>query len=132
MLVLVPAASLACTRPRRLERSPITSPTLSSGTVTSTFMMGSSRVGLAFSSAALNPKEPASLKAISLESTLWCLPSMQRTRTSTTGKPARMPWPMPSRQPFSTAGIRLRGMAPPTISSTNSKPPPRGSGSIVR
>ena len=32
------------------------------------------------------------MKAISFESTGWNLPSMQRTRTSTTGKPASGPW----------------------------------------
>ncbi len=45
------------------------SPTLSSGTLTSTFMMGSSSVGCDFSAAALKPMEPAILKAISDEST---------------------------------------------------------------
>src|SRR6202008_3687174 len=49
---------------------------------------GSSSVGAASSSAALKPKEPASLNAISFESTLWYLPSMKRTRASTTGNRA--------------------------------------------
>ena len=112
--------------------SPMMSPTDSDGTAISAFMMGSRRVGRAFSTAALKPTEPAILKAISFESTGWNLPSMQRTRTSTTGKPARGPWTAASRTPFSTAGIRLRGIEPPTISSANSKPAPRGSGSTVR
>jgi len=36
---------------------------------------------------------------------------------------------MQSRTPFSTEGMKLRGMEPPKMSSTNSKPPPRVSGS---
>src|SRR4029453_14141805 len=36
---------------------------------------------------------------------------------------------MQSRTPFSTEGMKLRGTAPPKMSSTNSKPPPRGIGS---
>ncbi len=51
------------------------------------------------------------------------------TFRSTTGKPARMPRFMQSRTPFSTEGMKLRGIAPPKMSSTNSKPPPRVSGS---
>ena len=35
------------------------------------------------------------------------------------------------RTPFSTDGMNWRGIEPPTISSTNSKPPPRGSGSTL-
>src|SRR5438093_13698118 len=36
---------------------------------------------------------------------------------------------MQSRTPFSTDGMKLRGTAPPKMSSTNSKPPPRCIGS---
>ena len=39
---------------------------------------------------------------------------------------------MASTTPFSTAGMNWRGMAPPTIWSTNSKPSPRSSGSTRR
>jgi hypothetical protein len=38
-------------------------------------MIGSSRTGPAFSSAAFMPREPAILNAISDESTVWYLPS---------------------------------------------------------
>src|SRR5438093_1079378 len=48
---------------------------------------------------------------------------------STTGYPAMIPFFMQSRTPFSTEGMKLRGTAPPKTSSTNSKPPPRWSGS---
>ena len=51
------------------------SPTFSSGMVISTFMIGSSRAGWAFSQAALKPSEPAIWNAMSLESTGWYLPS---------------------------------------------------------
>jgi hypothetical protein len=37
-----------------------------------------------------------------------------------------------SRTPFSTAGMNWPGMVPPLTWSTNSKPPPRGSGSMRR
>ena len=42
-----------------------------------------------------------------------------------------MPRFMQSRTPFSTDGMKLRGTAPPKMSSTNSKPPPRWSGSTL-
>ena len=82
--------------------------------------------------ASLNPSEPAILKLISDESTEWYLPSKHSTRTSTTGKPCTPPCAIVSSMPFSTAGMNWRGMAPPTILSTNSKPAPRSSGSTRR
>ena len=51
--------------------SPITSPMYSSGIVTSTFMIGSSKTGAAFAIASLKAKDPAMWNAISLESTSW-------------------------------------------------------------
>ena len=71
--------------PRRRFRSPSKSPWYSSGVVTSTFMIGSSRIGLAFFAASLKAKMPAILKASSLESTSWKVPSTMATLTSTTG-----------------------------------------------
>ncbi len=59
------------TLPRRLERSPMTSPMFSSGMETVSWTMGSSRMGLHFSMAFLKAREPATLKAISDESTVW-------------------------------------------------------------
>ena len=47
MTVVRPLDSMPCTRPRRLFRSPISVPANSSGASISTFMMGSSRQGLA-------------------------------------------------------------------------------------
>jgi len=55
--------------PRRLDRSPMTSPMFSSGVVTSTAIIGSSSAGSALRAASLNAIEPAILKAISEEST---------------------------------------------------------------
>ena len=55
MVWAVPRASVDCTRPRRCEMSPMTSPTCWSGADTSTSMMGSRSVGLACSIAALKP-----------------------------------------------------------------------------
>ena len=48
-----------------------TAPMYSSGTITHTFMMGSSRTGSASRIASLKAMEPAILKAISEESTSW-------------------------------------------------------------
>ena len=62
------------------------SPTCSSGTVMSTSMYGSRSTGPAFSTAASQrERDPASLNAISLESTEWYFPSTHCTLTSTTG-----------------------------------------------
>jgi hypothetical protein len=68
------------------------------------------------------------LKAISFESTEWNFPSMQRTRTSTTGKPASGPAVAASTTPFSTAGIRLGGIAPPHDLVHELDPGPAGQG----
>ena len=54
-------------------------------------MIGSSSVGCAFSYAALKAIEPATLNAISDESTLWYEPSTSRTRTPWIGAPASSP-----------------------------------------
>ena len=85
-------------------------------------MIGSIRVGWAFSIASLNAIEPAILNAISDESTEWCWPSKTVTLTSRTGKPATVPVRMASCTPFSTAGMKPPGITPPLIALTNSKP----------
>ena len=69
---MAPFGSIPSGRPRRELRSPITSPTQSSGTSTLTVMIGSSSAGSACSMASLNAIEPAILNAISEESTEWC------------------------------------------------------------
>ena len=56
---------------RREESSPIISPTLSSGTTMSTFIIGSRSTGLAFITPCLKAIEPATRNAISLESFSW-------------------------------------------------------------
>ena len=61
------------------------SPWFASGTITTSSLIGSSRIGPAFAIASLNPSEPAILKLISEESTEWYLPSKHVTFTSTTG-----------------------------------------------
>ena len=63
----------------------MTSPRYSSGVTTSTAIIGSSRTGLARFIASLNAIEPATLNAISLESTSWYEPSTSSIRMSTTG-----------------------------------------------
>ena len=98
----------------------MTAPTASSGTVTSSSMIGSSSTGSAFEYASLNAIDPAILNAISDESTVWYWPSTSRTVTPCTGAPASSPWSIASWMPLSTAGRKLCGMTPPTILSWNS------------
>ena len=66
-----PTGSIPSGRPRRELRSPITSPTESSGALTVTSMIGSSSTGPACSIACFIASEPAILNAISDESTVW-------------------------------------------------------------
>jgi hypothetical protein len=81
----------------------------------------------AAASASLIAMRPAVRNASSELSTLWKLPSVSVTATSTTGKPIG-PFIIASRTPCSTAGKYWRGIAPPLIRSSNLKPSPRGSG----
>ena len=91
-------------------------------------MIGSSRIGFACLHRVLKPIEPAILKAISEESTVWYEPSKSSpARRSSRSRRAALSGST-SRMPFSTAGMNWRGMTPPTMPSTNSKPVPRGSG----
>ena len=68
---------MPCGRPRRELRSPMTSPTDSSGTLSVTSMIGSSSTAPACSSACFIAIEPAILNAISDESTE-CVRSRRR------------------------------------------------------
>jgi O-antigen ligase len=61
------------------------SPIALSGAVICTWAMGSSTIGRASRMAAMNALRPAVTNAISLLSTLWCLPSCTITRTSPPG-----------------------------------------------
>ena len=73
------------TRPRRVDRSPITAPTYSSETSTESSSTGSSmwmRVALA---ASFSARAPAVWNAMSEESTECALPSSSVTLMSTTG-----------------------------------------------
>ena len=85
MICAAPRSSVPSTDPRRLDRSPATSPKYSRGVEISTFMIGSSWTGMALRSASRKPSDPAISKAISLESTGCVLPSVSATLTSTTG-----------------------------------------------
>ena len=77
------------------------------GAVTAEMVAGAAgrETGLASRIAASKALRPAVTKAISLLSTLWCLPSSTVTRTSTTGWPEIAPPASASRTPFSTAGM---------------------------
>ena len=77
--------SIPCGRPRRCDRSLITSPMNSSGVVISTLITGSMISGAALAMASLKANDPAILNAISEESTSWNWPSSSRTLKSTTG-----------------------------------------------
>ena len=92
--------------------------------MTSSRDRGSSTTGLALASASRRASAPAILNDISDESTGWNLPSKQVTRMSTTGQPKMPPSDMASSAPFCTAGMYWRGITPPTMLSTNSKPAP--------
>jgi len=80
-----PFESMPVMRPRRLFMSPIRSPANSTGPMTSTFMIGSSRTALACSMASLKALRAASLNDISEESTSWYWPSYSVTWKSTIG-----------------------------------------------
>ena len=88
--------------------------------ITSTAMTGSRSFGLPRFIASLKAMEPATLKAISLESTSWYEPSISSMRMSTTGYPASTPDSIASWMPRSIAGMYSFGIFPPTILSTNS------------
>ena len=60
---------------------------------------------------------------------MWNFPSYSVTRMSTIGYGVSTPSVICLTMPFSTLGMNWCGMAPPKILSTNSNPPPRGSGS---
>ena len=71
MTCALPRGSMPSICPRRELMLPITSPMYSSGVTTSTAMTGSSRTGFARFDASLKAIDPATLNAISLESTSW-------------------------------------------------------------
>ncbi len=125
----IPTDSVPVTRPRRVDRSLITAPTYSSDTSTDSSSTGSSMCTVVALAASLRASAPAVWKAMSEESTECALPSVSVTLMSTTGYPAATPRSIWVRTPFSTEGMNCRGTAPPTTLSTNSKPPPEGSGS---
>ena len=60
--------------------------------------------------------------AISDESTGCEAPSLMTHLTPTMGKPMSGPFLTASLKPFSQAGMNSRGIEPPMMSSTNSKP----------
>jgi len=91
--------------------------------------IGSSKYGAHCASPSLIAIRPAVRKAISELSTVWNEPSISRTAQSTTGKPSG-PFSIASRIPASTAGMYCRGITPPVILSSNTKPSPRSSGRI--
>ena len=102
----------------------------SSGTVTSTFMIGSNKTDLPCLHPSLNAIEPAILNAISEESTSWYEPSTTVALKSITGYPANIPLSAASLIPSSIGLIYSFGIAPPTILLSNSIPLPGSNGSI--
>ena len=71
-MICIPAlASIPSILPLLELMSPITSPMYSSGTVTSTFMIGSNSTDFACLQPSLKAIDPAILNAISEESTSW-------------------------------------------------------------
>ena len=102
----------------------------SSGTVTSTFIIGSNITDLACLQASLNAIEAAILNAISEESTSWYEPSTNVALKSITGYPASIPLSAASLIPSSIGLIYSLGTAPPTILLSNLIPLPGSNGSI--
>ena len=75
---------------------------------------------LALLAASWNAIEPATLKAISEESTSWYEPSSSDDRDAGHREAARTPCSMASRIPWSTGLMNSLGIVPPAISFTNS------------
>ena len=96
--------------------------------VTSTAITGSSTTRPASSAASWKAIEPASSKAIALESTLWVDPSTSRTRASTTGRPPRRPFAIAPATPRRTALANSAGIHPPEVASSKTRPASRGAG----
>ncbi|MNO93758.1 hypothetical protein D3C76_853620 [compost metagenome] len=92
-------------------------------------MIGSRRTGLHLSLAAFSAREPATLNAISLESTSWYEPSTIVALTSTSGKPAMTPFFIPSSIPARAGAIYSLGTDPPTTLLSKVLPVPASSGS---
>ena len=105
------------------------SPVKLSGTVISTFIIGSSMIGLACCMPFVAACPPAISKDTPDESTGGKLPSTRVAFMSTTGYPATTPPFRAFLTPFSTEGMYSRGTTPPTMVSENSNPVPRGIGS---
>ena len=102
----------------------------SSGTVISTFIIGSNITALACLHPSLNAIDAAILNAISDESTSWYEPSTNVALKSITGYPAKIPLSAASLIPCSIGLIYSFGTAPPTILLSNSIPFPGSNGSI--
>ena len=119
--------------PRLELRSPMTSPWWAAGTVTSSSLIGSSRTGSALAMASLKPMRAGHLEAHlrRVDRVVLAVEAGHLARRRP-GSRRRRRCSIVSSTPFSTAGMNWRGMAPPTIWSTNSKPPPRSSGSTRR
>ena len=115
----LPNGSIPLIRARFRFKSPITSPAVSSGTITSTLRIGSNSCGLASRIACLKPMLPAISNATPDESTEWELPSYSSTLMPTTGKPANTPCDAALRTPFSTEGMYSLGTLPPTTELEN-------------
>ena len=77
--------SISAIEARREFRSPMIGERNCAGTVTSRFMIGSSRTRPAFFAASWNAIDPQMLNAMSDESTSWYLPSVSVILTSMTG-----------------------------------------------
>src|SRR5690606_38154453 len=98
---------------------PMTSHMFSSGVNTSTFMIGSSNVGLHLGNASRYALRAAISNDKESESTAWNDPSIKRTFNEVNGKPANTPLVIEVSKPFCTEGMDSLAIAPPTISFTN-------------
>ena len=115
------------TMPRRCMISDSIAPENSAGPSIESFMIGSRILGAARGKKSRNAPRAASWNAMSLESTACDWPSVSATRRLTTGTPRRGDFRIIDLKPFSHDGMNSRGIAPPLISSSNSKSPSNGS-----
>ena len=117
----VPRVSMPSIWPRRLLRSPMTSPMNSSGIVTSTRIIGSRTTGFAFATASLMRHRAGDLER-HLRRVDLVVRAVEERHLDVDHRVARRRCPSSSasRMPASIGLMYSRGIVPPTILSTNS------------
>ena len=114
--------------PRRVDRSAEISPNFSTGTLTSSVTIGSSRTGRGLLESLAEGVGRGGLERLLRAIDRVIPPKKTSTSTSTTGLPEITPFSSCSRTPFSTAGMNWLGITPPltAFDELNPSPRPRG------